>query len=107
MAMEAGRSPAADLTCRFATTTQQLPSSLHLLPPHRQRRRMPRQGRRRGILGTLEVVEPKRAEQVDIREVGTNKVAVVVKGDGVDQSGLLIGRPLFGGRYRKTSRMPL
>ena len=98
MAMEAGRSPAADLTCRFAITTQQLPSSLLLLPPHRQRRRRPRQGRRRGILGTLEVVEPKRAEQVDIREVGTNKVAVVVKGDGVDQSGLLIGRPLFGGR---------
>ena len=34
---------------------------------------------RRGVLGTLEVMEPKRAEQVDIKGVDINRVAVVVR----------------------------
>ena len=49
---------------------------------------MPRQGRRRGVLGTLEVMEPKRAEQVDIKEVDINRVAVVVRAADVKEISL-------------------
>jgi hypothetical protein len=46
---------------------------------------MPRQGMRRGVLGTLEVMEPKRAEQVDIKEVGISRGAVVVRAADVKE----------------------
>ena len=94
---------------------------------------MPRRGRRRGVLGTLEVMEPKRAEQVDIKEVDINRVAVVVRAadvkeislrhpvvripkDGAvqiamrertdprDQDERVRICPLFGGRDRKAPR---
>ena len=40
---------------------------------------MPRQGRRRGALGTLEVTEPERVERVDIKRVYISRVAVVLR----------------------------
>ena len=49
---------------------------------------MPRQGRRRSVLGRLGVVEPKRAEQVDIKEVGISRGAVVVRAADVKEISL-------------------
>ena len=40
---------------------------------------MSRLGRRRGALGTLEVMEPERVAQVDIKGVYISRVAVVLR----------------------------